>query len=892
MSTSAPALSGVRIEAKVRAPRPSRVVVRRSRLESRLLRGAEPPLTLVSAPAGFGKTTLLAEWFADRGRPTAWLSLDASDSDASGFWSNLIASIQKVVPEAGVEALSLLAAGTSATQAAAASLLNDLEAFATDLVVVLDDYHFIESPEVHESLTFLLEYLPAQVHFVIASRADPALPLARMRARGELLEVRAADLRFTTEEAAAYFREAMGIDLSAAEVGALEARTEGWIAALQLAALSMRGRDNIAEFIDRFAGDDRFVVDYLATEVLERQDEDVREFLLDTCILTRLTGPLCDAVTGRTDGTATLEALERANLFVVPLDDRRVWYRYHHLFADVLRARLGEQRSDRARELHRRASEWYDAHDDPAEAIAHALAAENFERAAEILERAASMLDRMRQEASTRRWLDALPAEVLRERPVLCVALAGARLRMGDTTGVDELLTAAESHLAAPTHALVSDQHEFARLATQAATLRAGLALLGGDVPGAIAHAQRALEVSDTDDHLAQGSANGLLGLASWALGDIAAARPRYVAAIPHLDAAGNFADVLGMHLGLADIELAQGALGNAKRTLERGLEHALHHPGLRGTADMHVGLSEVFLERNQLAEAAQQLQMSSDLGEHAGLPQHAYRWRVATAWLRFAEGDIAGALDLLNDARRVFNTDFSPAVRPVDAIVARLELARGNVGAARQWATDRGLTAQDETAYVHEYEHLTLARVLLAEGAPDDARRLLDRLRDAAETGGRGGALIEILMLQALVHHSFGDASAAERTLVSALRAAEAERYIRVVIDAGPTTPELLQAIPATEPAARFAREVLAAIRAPAPVPTAAPSAPRFVDELSSRELDVLRLLKSDLSGPAIAAELLVSLNTFRTHTKNIYMKLGVTSRREAVSRAGELGL
>ncbi len=881
----------MRVEAKVRVPRRAVGIVHRARLDGRDLRGGEPPLTLVSAPAGFGKTTLLAEWFADRSRPTAWLSLDASDSDASVFWSNLIASIQKVVPEAGNEAMSFISAGASGTPAAA-SLLNDLEAFATDLVVVLDDYHCIESPEVHESMAFLLEHLPPQVHFVIATRADPALPLARMRARGELLEVRAADLRFTTEEASTYFREAMGIDLSAPEVGALEARTEGWIGALQLAALSMRGRDNIAEFIDSFTGDDRFVVDYLATEVLERQSEDVRKFLLDTCILTRLTGSLCDAVTGRSDGKASLEALERANLFVVPLDDRRVWYRYHHLFADVLRARLSEQRSDRGRELHRRASDWYVAHGDAEEAIAHALAGEHFEQAAAILEGAASMLDRARKEASVRRWLDALPHEVLRRRPVLCVALAGTRLRLGDATGVDQLLTVAEAHLDAPAQAVVSDHQQFARLPTQAATLRAGRALLGGDVPAAMAHAQRALALGATDDHLAHGSADGLLGLGSWAMGDLAAARPHYVAAISHLDAAGNFADVLGMHLGLADIEFAQGLLGHATRTLERGLQHARGHPGLRGTADMHVGLSELFLERNDLAAAAQHLQTSTDLGENAGLPQHAYRSRVATARLRFAHGDIGGALDLLDDARRVFNTDFSPVVRPVDAIAARFELARGGVDAALQWMSERGLTAHDDVAYVHEYEHLTVARVLLADGSPEDALSLLERLRDAAVAGGRGGAVIEILMLQALAHDRRGDASAAQQALVSALNAARQECFIRVFVDAGPTMAALLRAVPATEPVARFAGEILTAMGAPTPALSVPPGRPGLVDELSSRELDVLRLLRTDLSGPAIAGELLVSLNTFRTHTKNIYMKLGVTSRREAVSRAGELRL
>jgi len=871
------------------APRPARRLVHRARLDNRLLKGDEPLLTLVSAPAGFGKTTLLAEWFVPGDRPTAWLSLDTSDSDAGAFWSNLIASVQAVVPEAGSDALSLLEAGASALLAVTASLLNDLEAFATDLVVVLDDYHFIESQDVHESLAFLLEHVPPQVHFVIASRVDPALPLARMRARGELLELRAADLRFTPEEVSTYFSNSMGIDLDAREVGALEARTEGWIAALQLAALSMQGRDNIGDFIATFAGDDRFVVDYLVEEVLERQREEVRQFLLDTSILTRLTGPLCDAVTGGSGGKATLEALERANLFVVPLDDRRAWYRYHHLFADVLRVRLADQQPNRIRELHGRASDWYDAHADPAEAISHAMAGEHFERAARLIELATPMLRATRQEVAMRRWLEALPDDVLRARPVLCVTLAGTLMSLGETTGVQELLGAAETHLDGSGDAIVFDQHERARLPTQVAAFRAGLALLEGDVAAAMAHARHAVAVGADDDHLGQGYGKALLGLGHWASGDLDAARPLYLESIPHLDAAGHFADLLGMHLGLADIEVAQGRLRDAHRTFERGLEHARRHPGLRGTADMHVGLSEVLLERNELDDAAKHLQASADLGEHAGLPQHAYRWRVATARLRYAHGDVDEALELLDEAEPLYNTDFSPAVRPVAAIRARMHLARGDVDAARRWMTARGLTADDTVSYAREFELVTVARILLASGSGDDALGLLDRLVSAARQGGRGGTVIETLILQAVAHRALGNTTSAEQALNEALIAAEPEGYIRVFLDAGPTLPALLRAISSTGPAGTHAGRVLTAASTPPPM---AAKQRGLVDELSTRELDVLHLLRSNLSGPDIASELLVSLNTFRTHTKNIYAKLGVTSRREAVSRAAELGL
>jgi LuxR family maltose regulon positive regulatory protein len=853
------------VETKLHAPRRRQGVVHRARLANRLVRREQPPLTLVSAPAGFGKTTLLTEWFADGERATAWLSLDPRDNDAGLFWSYVVAALRTVVPDIGEAASSLLQSDPSALESVAATLLNDLDALVTDIVVVLDDYHVIESTDVHESLAFLLEHLPPQVHLVVASRSDPPLPLARMRARGELLEIRAADLRFTTGEASAYLREAMGLELSAEDVHALEARTEGWIAALQLAALSLQGRDDVSGFIASFTGDDRFVVDYLAEEVLERQSEEVRDFLLRTAILVRLTGSLCDAVTGGSGGTAMLESLERANLFVVPLDDQRRWYRYHHLFGDVLRARLTGEHAGLVLELHRRASDWFEAHGDRAEAIGHAMAGEDFERAARLIELAAPMMRQARQESTLRRWLEAIPGELFAARPVLSAALVGARMATGDSTGVEPLLQSAERWLddrqETAEGPIVFDDKEFARLPAQVAMYRAALALLAGDIAGTISHAGRIFELADSSDHLRLGGASALTGLACWATADLEGARRHYADAIESFIRAGFIPDVLGCSLALADIQMAQGRLRDARRTLERGLELAHGQPGLRGTADMHVGLTEVHLDRNDLDAAARHLQKGRELGERAGLPQNAYRWRVAAARLLHAQGDTQGALELLDEAERFYNTDFSPAVRPIPALKARLHLDQGDIGAAAEWADDRGLTADDELDYVHEYEHITLARTLLAQHVADrdrlvDVIGLLNRLRAAAEDGRRNGRVVEVLVLLSRAHHARGDGPAAKAALEEAL--------------------------------ARARPEGLATGGADAPVPLRT----GLVDELSSRELDVLRLLRTDLSGPDIARELLVSVNTFRTHTKNIYAKLGVNNRREATRRAAELGL
>ena len=434
---------------KLHAPLPRPSAVDRARLLDRLGRGAMSKLTLVSAPPGFGKTTLVAQWIAAQGaeRSTAWVSLEPADNEPTTFWAYVVAAVARVLPGVGDAARDLLADGQARADRAIAALVNDLATVPGDLVIVLDDLHVIEAPEIGEGLAFLLDHLPPQVHLVVITRSDPPLPLARMRARGELVEVRAADLRFTTDEAAAYLNDQMGLSLAGAEVNTLEARTEGWIAALQLAAISMRGREDVASFIASFAGDDRYVVDYLADEVLERQPEAIRDFLLRTAILDRLTGALCDAVTGATGGSATLVSLERANLFLVPLDDQRRWYRYHHLFADLLRTRLLDQHPDDVPELHRRASAWWEAHGEPAEAIGHALAAGDVERAADLVEPEARRLVRGRHEMTVRRWLDSLPDRIFEVRPVLADAHAGVLLATGQTEGVDRRLDQAERWL-------------------------------------------------------------------------------------------------------------------------------------------------------------------------------------------------------------------------------------------------------------------------------------------------------------------------------------------------------------------------------------------------------------------------------------------------------------
>jgi LuxR family maltose regulon positive regulatory protein len=900
------------LETKLHVPRWRRSLVARPRLSDRLSRGAESALTLASAPAGFGKTTLLAEWLAVAaadGRAVAWLSLDQRDNDPALFWTYLVAALKTAAPGVGAGAFSLLQPPEPPGEAGLVTLLNDLDAISNDVVLVLDDYHVIDAREVQDAMAFLVEHLPPQIHLVIGSRTDPALPLARLRGRGELVEIRAADLRFTPGEAAAYLNGVMGLVLTARDVAALEGRTEGWIAALQLAALSMQGREDTAAFIAGFAGDDRYIVDFLAEEVLQRQPEHVQQFLLQTSILDRLCGPLCDAVTGQDGGKAKLAALERGNLFLVPLDDRRRWYRYHQLFADVLHARLRDEQPDEVFDLHRRASGWHERNGEPSEAIRHALAAGDFGRAADLVELAIPAMRRSRQEAAVLGWLELLPDEVVRVRPVLSVGFAGALLAGGEFEGVEARLRDAEQWLdeatgirqgsqAPAAEMVVVDDAEFRRLPAEIELYRAAQALARGDGPGTVRHARRALELSPADEHLGRASAAALMGLASWAGGDLEAGYSGYTECMAGLRRAGHIADTFGCAIALADIRRTQGRLGDAMRTYEQALLRAPQQGGsvLRGTADMYVGMSEIHRERDDLRAATQQLLRSQQLGEHIGLPQNRYRWQVAMARIREAEGDLGGALDLLNEAERLYVGDFFPNVRPVPALRARVRVAQGELGEALGWARERGLSVADDLSYLREFEHITLARVLLAvytaeraECSIQEATRLLERLLRAAEEGQRTGSVIEILVLQALAHQALDDIPAALASLRRAVTLAEPEGYVRIFADEGPPMASLLRAFAKQGIARNYVRRLLAAVNK---TEDGTPAGQGLIEPLSARELDVLRLLGTDLDGPDIARELIVSLNTVRTHTKNVYAKLGVNNRRAAVRRARELGL
>jgi ATP/maltotriose-dependent transcriptional regulator MalT len=883
------------LETKFHVPRTHAAVVPRPRLSERIARAASATLTLVSAPAGFGKTTVLVE-LATRtdGARVAWLSLDADDGDPVIFWTYVLEALERAEPGTGSAARTILeSAGT--VDAALTTLLNALTALDADVVLVLDDFHVIESTAVHEQVAYLVDRLPARAHVVIGTRADPPIPLARLRARGGLVEIRASDLRFSADEAAAYLGST-GLSLTADDVATLEARTEGWIAALQLVALSLQNRADVTEFIAAFAGDDRYIVDYLVEEVLRRQPDHIRDFLLATSILPRFTGPLADAVTAGQGGAATIETLDRGNLFVVALDNQRRWYRYHHLFGAVLQAHLLEERPGEAPVLHRRASDWFAQQGDRPAAVEHALLADDPDRVADLVELAIPEMRQFRRNPTLRRWLEAIPHEALERRPVLAVALAGIILSANKDEGVDELLDGAERRIAGGEPIVVVDRAEFARLPAMVELYRAAAAKIRGDLEGNVAHARRVLDLVAEDDHVGRGGAETFLGLANWATGDLEAGYRWYAQGMASLERAGMIADVVGGSLVGADIRLAEGRLGQAMRIYEDGLARATGtQPPLRGATDMHTGLAEIAYQRGRLDEAAAHLEAGDRLGEEYAFPRDPYRRRIVRARLLQAGGDLDEAISTLDEAERLFLSDFSPDIHPVAAIRARMLIAHGRLAEGRAWDQQTGLAVTDEVTYVREYEHTTLARLLVAAategqaGTLPGAVALLDRLLAAAEAGHRHGSRMEILAVQALARRAAGDDAGAFAALDAAMDVAEPEGYVRVFLDEGSAMTQLLKAAARRSTTSAYLRELARTASAPA---VDRPSSQGLVEPLSERELDVLRLLRSDLDGPEIASELVVSLNTLRTHTKNIYAKLGVGSRRAAVRRAEELGL
>jgi LuxR family maltose regulon positive regulatory protein len=902
--------------------------VSRPRLIERLNEGLRrsAKLTLVSAPAGFGKTTLLSEWVADGERRTrvGWVSLDEGDNDLARFLTYVVAALQQIDDRLGQACqVGLQALQPQAVEPLITALINDVAAFGDRLVLVLDDYHAITLPAIHEAIAFLLDHSSPQLHLVIASRADPPFALSRLRVRRQLTEIRAIGLRFSEEEAAAFLNQVMKLDLSAAEIATLAGRTEGWIAGLQLAALSMESLQDARRrhFIAALTGDDRYILDYLIEEVLDRQPAHVQTFLLYTSILSRLCGPLCDAVLNDQEdgllvsGQEVLGDLDRNNLFLIPLDNRRCWYRYHHLFADLLRNQLEASRPDLAPALHRRASAWYAANDLRSEAIDHSLAAGDWERVAQLIDEVVNdVIGGGTYFTDILGWLDALPQEVVRAHSRLGIVRAWMLMLIRHNEAAEQCLHDLEGAADGP---LPKEDR------LQITAIHAFLARQRDEVHKAIELSHQVL------DALREGvSAPRLvermvaLNLATTyrMLGDALQSQRWFSAVLTNTDEAGITFTLAAMN-GQALVQAMGGQLHQAADTYRRALEladEAAQQSGgaVPAVAWIHAGRGNLLREWNRLDEAARHLGRGLELAQRWQMGAGLCSSYVFLARLRQAQGDMAGALDMIRLAEQLPPV-YQSALRdgPVSACRARLmlawaqsatdDLAAGHLEAVERWAEARGLRIEGPVCSLDdEYEYLVWARLLIAQDKADQALHLLARLLEGAKEGGRTGRAIEILALQALAQQALGGIEQALNHLEQALSLAEPEGYVQIFVDEGASMARLLRAFGSQRSASltvsqAYIDRLLSAFGPAQAVDSAlgleadpSRSTTLPLDVLTDREMEVLRLLDTELSGPEIAQEFYVSVNTVKTHIKRIYDKLGTHSRYETVERAQELGL
>jgi LuxR family maltose regulon positive regulatory protein len=918
--------------------------VLRPRLFAPLEAGRERTLTLLAAPAGFGKTTLLGLWLQHATRPAAWLTLDADDNEPHLFLRALIMALQTVLPTLGAPILQVLERPEPPPlRALLAALINELTAQDQPLILVLDDYHLITAPAIHQPVTLLLDHLPPKLQVVIATREDPPLPLARWRAQGALIELRASDLRFTPDEAAAFLREVMGLSLAADAVVSLVEHTEGWIAGLQLAALALQGHTDQAAFLAALNSSNRFIVDYLVEEVLRGLPAHLQSFLLQTAILDRLCGPLCDAVllgTGDWRPEASedrvipslqppasslssysqllLEELERRNLFLVPLDNRREWYRYHHLFRDVLRQRLASGASSEAvAALHCCASAWFERHGLTIEAINHRLAAASWEQAAQLLEQHAVAFAARGLIQMALGWLNGLPEPVLHARPQLALDQAHLLMYANQFAAAAERLDTIERELAS-----ASDSAHNRYLRGRLMHTRASFCRLRGDLESCVTLEQQVLDLLPEVDAFWRSVAQFNCVQACFVTGDVRAAEQLLEERIAVLRALGtSFSAAIGLAY-LAELRVLQGRLHAAAATYAELAQLATGSASqsLVGGAAYWFGMGDLHREWNELETAERELQQGVELlgsgpAADAILVTRGY---LALERVQHARGDHSSAhatLDsFLHYARQ---RDFAThLIARGHAMAARLALAQGDLTTARRWAETSGLNAGDELSDQHEAGYMTLARVWIAQGRGNpagpylhDALHLLDQLQAAAEAGERGGSLVEIALLRALALQAQGQVPAALAALDLVLSRAAPEGYVRLFVDEGaPMATLLAQSVERraqNDSIRAYAERLLAAFPSQQLLETActadAPPVLRdrpldrsnaLIEPLTEREREVLYLLAAGYATRTIAQQLIISEGTVKRHVSNILGKLGVHSRLEAVAQAHTLGL
>lgn len=870
---------------------PTRVdLIARERLIEQLEQGSQAKLTLVSAPAGYGKSTLASEWVRQTRLPGAWLTLDPGDNDLKRWVTYLVAAIQTIAPKFGEMTGALLEGPLpSPPQPVLIALVNELDNLQRQIALVLDDYHVITNPTIHETIAFLLEHLPKFIHMVILTRADPPLPLARLRAQNQLVEIRAEDLRFTDEEASAFINDIMELGLSHKDIRALDARTEGWISGLQLAAISMQGLDTkqLADFLAGFTGSYHYIVDYLVEEVLERQPDVIREFLLRTSILERMTGSLCDALTGGSNGQRMLERLEKRNLFIVPLDEERQWYRYHQLLADVLQSRLQQSHPGSLPELHRRASQWFENNAFLDEAIGHAVKAKDIERATRLIEQNAMAMLMQGELVTLLNWIKPIE-DLAGDRPWLSTYKSWALTLSGQLDLAEAWLRTAES-------AIPSSRFErYKELMGHIEAIRAYIAEARGEASQTIKHAQKALEFLPESNQAVRSVVTFTLGTAYRLIGDHTKATQAIKAARSTARVAGNRYLELGAVFTLADLTFDHGELHKAFDMYQETLRLATRPGGHKSPAAgmAYFGLGLIHYEWNDLEAALESTLQAIDLCQQWGHFVNLAASLVLLSRLKQAQSDLDRAQQAILRAEDLTHSH-ALALRAeswVTGFRVRLWLAQGKQEAANRWAEECGLGKVAESSYLREAEYLTLGRVYLASDQSDRALELTRNLQSAAEASGRVGCVIETLVLQALAYQCKNDLPQALTALERALNLAQPEGYIRVFLNEGAQMAELLRRAGSQGIKPQFVAELISEF-------DQISSSEDFewqplIEPLSERELEILQLLADGLSNLDIADRLVITVGTVKAHTASIYRKLNVNSRTQAAAQARKLGL
>ena len=874
-----------------------------------------PGVVLISAPAGFGKTTLITGWITRCERPIAWLSLDEGDNDLTRFLTYLVAALQTIAPMIGEKVKGVFQSTQPLPfESVMTALLNDIIAIPGNFVLVMDDYHVIDSKQVDQAVTFLLEHLPPLMTLVITTREDPNLPLARLRAQGQLTELRAADLRFIPAETAEFIDQMMDLHLSAEDIAALEVRTEGWIAGLQLAALalqgtfSMEGQKNAVSFIKSFTGTHHFVMDYLIAEVLQKQSEKVQNFLLRTSILDRMCGTLCDSILldPSVNGQEILEYIECANLFIIPLDNERHWYRYHSLFSDLLRQRLGQKQTPEViAQYHISASEWFEKNSDQAEAFRHLVAAREFYKAAGLAEKTWQGMIESLQSATWMGWVKQLPEALICSRPVLCTQIAWGLMDTHDVDASETRLRDAEQCLEGPPDEMVFiDYEQFRTLPARIAFIRAYNAETQQDFVSTVKYAEQVFKLLPEENHFLRAQTTAILGGTYWTNGELNAACNSLSDWIDSSLKVGNYFFAIAGASGKSDIQMAQGHLREALKTSQQALQLASEHEieANRVIAPHHLGLAMLYHEMGNDKAAAQYIQKCLDLDDQSLNVDWYYRKCRTMARLKESEGELGSALDLLDEAKGYYVKTLIPYTRPIEAIKARIYLKLGRLSKAKEWVIANNLSVDNKLTYLREFEHIILARVLLAEYQINRSERfiiqalsLLDSLLCAAEVAKRMGSMLEILLTQALVFHAQGKTSQAFASLQRALTLAEPEGFARIFFDEGECMRLLLLDFRMSnekhpQGIAHELREYIDKLLLAFPQPKGMLKS-RLIEPLSQRELGVMRLIAQGLSNREISERLFLALSSVKGHNQMIFSKLQVQSRTEAIARARELG-